>query len=112
MPRCVVVDTRFDWGEDAPPRTTRSETVIYETHVRNLTQQLPGVPEELRGTYAGMAHPVTLEHLTSLGVTAVELLPVHSFASEPALVQMGLENHWGYNTLGFFAPHEIGRAHV
>ena len=105
MPRSVVIDDSFDWGDDAPPAVTRSESVIYETHVRNLTQQLPAVPEELRGTYAGMAHPATLAHLTGLGVTAVELLPVHSFTSEPALVQRGLTNHWGYNTLGFFAPH-------
>jgi glycogen operon protein len=105
MPRSVVVDDSFDWGDDAPPAVTRSETVIYETHVRNLTMRLPGVPEALRGTYAGMAHPVTVAHLTALGVTAVELLPVHSFVSEPALVQRGLTNHWGYNTLGFFAPH-------
>ncbi|WP_353950780.1 glycogen debranching protein GlgX [Knoellia sp. S7-12] len=105
MPRSVVIDRSFDWGEDSPPAVTRSETVIYEAHVGNLTMELPGVPEDLRGTYAGMAHPVTIAHLTELGVTAVELLPVHSFASEPALVRKGLANHWGYNTLGFFAPH-------
>ena len=105
MPRCVVVDNAFDWGDDAPPAVTRSESVIYEAHVRNLTMELPDVPEELRGTYAGMAHPATIAYLTELGVTAVELLPVQSFASEPALVNKGLTNHWGYNTLGFFAPH-------
>ena len=104
-PRCVVVDERFDWEEDTPPRRPLGESLIYEVHVRNLTQQLPGVPEALRGTYAGLAHPVTIEHLTRLGVTAVELLPVQTFTSEPQVVSRGLENHWGYNTLGFFAPH-------
>jgi len=104
-PRCVVVDERFDWEEDTAPRRPLGESLIYEVHVRNLTQQLPGVPEALRGTYAGLAHPVTIEHLTRLGVTAVELLPVQTFTSEPQVVSRGLENHWGYNTLGFFAPH-------
>jgi isoamylase len=104
-PRCVVVDERFDWEEDTPPHRPLGESLIYEVHVRNLTQQLPGVPEALRGTYAGLAHPVTIEHLTRLGVTAVELLPVQTFTSEPQVVSRGLENHWGYNTLGFFAPH-------
>jgi len=104
-PRCVVVDERFDWEEDTPPHRPLGESLIYEVHVRNLTQQLPGVPEALRGTYAGLAHPVTIEHLTRLGVTAVELLPVQTFTSEPQVVSRGQENHWGYNTLGFFAPH-------
>ncbi|GAA1230451.1 glycogen debranching protein GlgX [Oryzihumus leptocrescens] len=105
VPKGVVVDDTFDWGDDAPPLVPWSRTVLYETHVRNLTRRHPGVPEHLRGTYAGMAHPATIEHLTDLGVTSVELLPVHAFTSEPALVQRGLVNHWGYNTLGFFAPH-------
>jgi len=105
VPRCVVVDGRFDWEDDAPLHQPLAESLIYEVHVRNLTMCLPGVPEELRGTYAGLAHPATIEHLTGLGVTAVELLPVHAFTSEPQLVARGLENHWGYNTLGFFAPH-------
>ena len=105
VPRGVVVDDRFDWGDDGPPRVPWVQTVIYETHVRNLTRLHPGVPERLRGTYAGMAHPATIEHLRSLGVTSVELLPVHAFSHEPALVSRGLVNHWGYNTLGFFAPH-------
>ncbi len=104
-PRCVVVDEHFDWEEDAPLHRPLSESLVYEVHVRNLTKQLPGVPEALRGTYAGLAHPVTIEHLIRLGVTAVELLPVHAFTSEPEVVGRGLENHWGYNTLGFFAPH-------
>ncbi len=103
--RSVVVDDRFDWGADVRPRRSRAETVIYETHVKNLTQRHPDVPKRLRGTYAGMAHPATIGHLTSLGVTAVELLPIHAFVPEPAVVQRGLTNAWGYNTVGFFAPH-------
>ena len=105
VPRCVVVDERFDWGSDAPPRRPWTDSVIYETHVRNLTMRLPGVPEPLRGTYAAMGHPATTDYLLRLGVTAVELLPIHAFTSEAHLVQRGLRNHWGYNTLGFFAPH-------
>ena len=105
VPRAVVVDDRFDWGHDAPPQVPWAQTVIYETHVRNLTKHHPGVPEPLRGTYAGMAHPSIIEHLQALGVTSVELLPVHAFSHEPELVGRGLVNHWGYNTLGFFAPH-------
>ena len=104
VPRSVVVDNRFDWGDDAPPQVPWAETVIYETHIRNLTQRHPEIPERLRGTYAGMAHPATIAHLQALGVTSVELLPVHAFSHEHALVQRGLLNHWGYNTLGFFAP--------
>ena len=82
-----------------------TESVIYETHVRNLTMRLPGVPANLRGTYAGLAHPVTIDYLTRLGITAVELLPVHTFTTEPEVWRRVLINHWGYNTLGFFAPH-------
>ena len=104
-PRGVVVDDRFDWGDDAPPRTPLAESVVYETHVRNLTVCHPQVPGHLRGTYAGLCHPAVVAHLRSVGATAVELLPVHAFASEPEVVQRGLTNHWGYNTLGFFAPH-------
>jgi isoamylase len=105
VPRCVVVRDEFDWGGDTRINRPLSESVIYETHVRNLTMRLPGVPHELRGTYAGLAHPVTIDYLTRLGVTAVELLPVHSFVTEPEVWRRGLTNHWGYNTLGFFAPH-------
>ena len=79
--------------------------MIYEVHVKNLTARLPGIPDHLRGTYAGLAHPVTIEHLTRLGITAVELLPVQAFTTEPEVLRRGLTNHWGYNTLGFFAPH-------
>ncbi len=105
VPRSVVVDHGFDWGDDTPPGHSRSETVVYEAHVRNQTMLHPGVPEHLRGTYAGLAHPASIEHLTSLGATAVELLPVHAFTHEPHLAGRGLTNHWGYNTLGFMAPH-------
>ncbi|GAA1892858.1 glycogen debranching protein GlgX [Lapillicoccus jejuensis] len=111
VPRGVVLGDGFDWAGDRPLHHPLTDSVLYETHVRNLTRRLPGVPAHLRGTYAGLAHEATLEHLTRLGVTAVELLPVHAFTSEPALVQRGLTNHWGYNTLGFFAPH-AGYAHA
>ncbi|HOF64066.1 MAG TPA: alpha-amylase family glycosyl hydrolase, partial [Dermatophilaceae bacterium] len=105
VPRGVVLRDSFDWGADTRPNHPLSESVIYETHVRNLTMRLPGVPHELRGTYAGLAHPVTIDYLSRLGVTAVELLPIHSFVTEPEVWRRGLTNHWGYNTLGFFAPH-------
>lgn len=110
VPHSVVVDARAVRALGPDPAANRpavpwSETVVYEAHVRGLTQQLPALPPELRGTYAGLAHPATLDHLLSLGVTAVELLPVHASASEPHLLDRGLTNYWGYNTLGFFAPH-------
>ena len=105
VPRAVVVDDHFDWGDDSPPHVPWAETIIYETHVRNLTRCHPEIPEPLRGTYAAMAQPATIAHLQSLGVTTVELLPVHAFTHEPELIQRGLVNHWGYNTLGFSAPH-------
>lgn len=101
----VVVNPFFDWGHDRPPQHGYHESVLYETHVKGLTRQHPAVPEELRGTYAGMAHPAVIEHLTSLGVTAVELMPVHQFVNDPSLQERGLSNYWGYNTIGFFAPH-------
>ncbi len=101
----VVTDPYFDWGDDRPPGHPYSESVIYETHVRGLTATHPDVPERLRGTYAGLAHPAITEHLTSLGVTAVELMPVHQFAQDGVLRDRGLSNYWGYNTIGFFAPH-------
>ena len=104
VPRSVVIDDRFDWGDDAPPQVPWAETIIYETHVRNLTRRHPEIPEPLRGTYAAMAHPVTIAHLKALGVTTVELMPVHAFTHEPELVRRGLVNHWGYNSLGFSAP--------
>ncbi|MGM0632026.1 MAG: glycogen debranching protein GlgX [Pseudomonadota bacterium] len=105
MPHGVVVDPVFDWGDDAPPCTPWHQTVIYETHVRGFTRQHPGVPEALRGSYAGLAHPAAIEHLTKLGITAVELMPVHQFIHDARLVEAGLRNYWGYNTIGYFAPH-------
>ncbi|MGF1662969.1 MAG: glycogen debranching protein GlgX [Kineosporiaceae bacterium] len=101
----VVVDPAFDWGDDTPPRRAWADTVLYEVHVKGLTMRHPDVPAALRGTYAGLAQPPVLEHLTSLGVTAVELLPVHQFLTEPFLLDKGLTNYWGYSTIGFFAPH-------
>ncbi|HET8603739.1 MAG TPA: glycogen debranching protein GlgX [Marmoricola sp.] len=100
----VVINPFFDWEGDRRPRTPYQETVLYEAHVKGLTQLHPDVPEDLRGTYAGLAHPAVVEHLTRLGVTAVELMPVHQFVQDDALIQKGLRNYWGYNTIGFFAP--------
>nr|WP_234346657.1 glycogen debranching protein GlgX [Cellulomonas timonensis] len=109
VPHSVVVDTRARSLVPDPaanrPGTPWSRTVVYEAHVRGLTQRMPDLPPALRGTYAGLAHPATIHHLRSLGVTALELLPVQAFASEPHLAHSGLTNYWGYNTLGFFAPH-------
>jgi isoamylase len=105
VPLGVVVDDTFDWGADAPPRIRWSDTVLYELNVRGYTMRHPDVPPHLRGTYAGLAHPAVLEHLVSLGVTTVELMPVHQFVDEPHLARAGLRNAWGYNSLGFFAPH-------
>lgn len=101
----VVTNPFFDWGNDRPPGHAYHETVIYEAHVKGLTETHPALPEEIRGTYAGMAHPAIIEHLKELGVTAVELMPVHQFAQDGHLQERGLSNYWGYNTIGFFAPH-------
>ncbi|MEA2640228.1 MAG: isoamylase [Chloroflexota bacterium] len=106
MPRSVVVNPFFDWANDRPPRTPLHETIIYETHVKGLTIRHPEVPEEIRGTYSGLAHPATIEHLTRLGITAVELLPVHQFVHDQHLGERGLRNYWGYNSIGYFAPHQ------
>jgi isoamylase len=105
VPRSVVVDDHFDWGDDRSPGTAWGDTVIYETHVRGITKLHPSIPEHERGTYAGLTHPAVLEHLTTLGVTAIELLPVHHFVDEPHLLDLGLTNYWGYNSIGYFAPH-------
>ena len=105
VPRGVVADGAFDWGSDAPPAIPYSDTIIYETHVKGFTQLHPGIAPELRGTYAGLASPAALEHLAGLGVTAVELLPVHHHVDDGSLHSRGLDNYWGYSTLGFFAPH-------
>ncbi|MFL6061509.1 MAG: glycogen debranching protein GlgX [Marmoricola sp.] len=102
----VVVNPFFDWENDRSPGHSYAGSVIYEAHVKGLTQRHPEVPEELRGTYAGVAHPAVLEHLDRIGVTAIELMPVHQFVHDGALVERGLRNYWGYNTIGFFAPHE------
>jgi isoamylase len=104
MPKGVVVDDAFDWEGDRPLRTPWHRTVIYEAHVKGLTALHPDVPEELRGTYAGVAHPAIIEHLRSIGVTAIELLPVHDFVDDGYLLDKGLTNYWGYNTLNYFAP--------
>jgi glycogen operon protein len=103
-PLAAVHDGAFDWSGDAPPRTAWSRTVIYEVHVKGFTARHPDVPERDRGTFAGLASPAAIAHLKRLGVTAVELLPIHAHADEPALVRRGLTNYWGYNTLGWFAP--------
>lgn len=103
--RSAVVDECFDWGGVAKPAVPLDRTVIYEGHVKGLTKRHPAVPPALHGTYAGLAHPAMIQHLLDLGVTTVELLPIHAFASEPRLLQLGLDNYWGYNSLGFFAPH-------
>ncbi len=104
MPKAIVVDTAFTWGGDRPLQTPWNETVIYEAHVKGFTQLHPEVPEELRGKYAGLTAPAALEHLKALGVTAVELMPVHQFVSDRYLKEKGLSNYWGYNSIGFFAP--------
>ncbi|MDR0788019.1 MAG: glycogen debranching protein GlgX, partial [Gemmatimonadota bacterium] len=104
VPKGVVIDPRFDWRNDAPPGVPWNRTVIYEAHVKGLTMLHPDVPRELRGTYAGVAHPAVIEHLKSLGVTAIELLPVHEIVDDLFLTRAGLRNYWGYNSIGFFAP--------
>jgi isoamylase len=105
MPLAVVVDPGFDWAGDAPPATSYADTVLYEVHVKGFTAAHPDVPPELRGTYAGLAHPAAIGHLRRLGVTAVELLPVHQHVTSGALRDRGLTNYWGYDTIGFLAPH-------
>ncbi|MFG1911089.1 glycogen debranching protein GlgX [Kribbella sp. NPDC048928] len=101
----VVTNPFFDWGTDRPPGHAYHETVIYEAHVKGLTKTHPGLPENIRGTYAGIGHPAVIEHLKELGVSAIELMPVHQFAQDGHLQELGLSNYWGYNTIGFFAPH-------
>jgi glycogen operon protein len=105
MPKAIVVDPAFDWGPDRPPRTLWADTVIYETHVKGLTWTHPDVPEAQRGTYAAVAHPAVIEHFTKLGVTAVELMPVHQFVHDDRLMALGLRNYWGYNSIAYLAPH-------
>ncbi|BBZ23206.1 glycogen debranching protein GlgX [Mycolicibacter hiberniae] len=101
----VVINPFFDWANDRAPRTPYHQTIIYEAHVKGMTQTHPGIPPEMRGTYAGLAHPVVVDHLKSLNVTAIEVMPVHQFLHDQRLLELGLRNYWGYNTFGFFAPH-------
>lgn len=101
----VVTNPFFDWSGDRHPRTPYASTFIYEAHVKGLTQTLPGVPDEIRGTYAGVGHPAVIDHLLKIGVTAIELMPVHQFVNDGTLQEKGLSNYWGYNTISFFAPH-------
>ncbi len=105
VPRSVVISPFFDWGNDRPPAIPLHESVIYELHVKGFTQRFPGIPEHLRGTYTGLAHPAAIDYLVRLGVTAVELLPIHQFIHDPHLVERGLRNYWGYNSIGYLAPH-------
>jgi glycogen debranching enzyme GlgX len=105
VPRSVVVRDDFDWGDDRRPQTKLTDTVVYELHVKGFTKLHDRVPEELRGTYAGLTTPAAVDYLRDLGITTVELLPVHQFVSEPHLADIGLTNYWGYNSIGYFAPH-------
>ncbi|HEU4912232.1 MAG TPA: alpha-amylase family glycosyl hydrolase, partial [Actinomycetes bacterium] len=104
-PKSVVINPFFDWQNDRLPRTPYHQTVIYEAHVRGLTMTHPALPDNIRGTYAGIGHPAIIDHLHKLGITAIELMPVHQFVQDHHLVERGLSNYWGYNTIGFFAPH-------
>jgi glycogen operon protein len=105
MPKSVVVDDAFDWEGDVPPRTPWHKTIVYETHVKGFTKCNPKLPPHVRGSFGGVANPVSVDYLTDLGVTAVELLPVHQFVQDWTLLQKGLRNYWGYNSIGYFAPH-------
>ncbi|MFC3356204.1 glycogen debranching protein GlgX [Sphingobacterium zeae] len=104
IPKAVVTNDKFDWGSDKPPHIPMHKSVIYETHVKGFTAMHPNIPEEIRGTYAAMGHPVAINYLKELGVTAVELLPIHHFLTDRHLKDKGLSNYWGYNSIGFFAP--------
>ena len=105
VPRSLLTCAGFDWGEDRPPGTALADSIFYEVHVRGFTKLHPDVPDALRGTFAGLAHPAAVAHLKRLGVTAVELLPVHTFVNDDFLVERGLSNYWGYQSIGYFAPH-------
>jgi len=104
IPKCVVVDQAFDWTGDQKLNIPLHKTIIYEAHVKGFTKTNPEIPENIRGTYAGIAHPATINYLKALGITAIELMPVHFFVADRHLVEKGLTNYWGYNTIGFFAP--------
>lgn len=112
VPKAVVADTFFDWENDRAPRIAWHDSIIYEVHVKGFTALHPDIPEELRGTYAGLGHPVAIEYLKQLGITAVELLPIHAFLDDDFLVQKGLRNYWGYNTIGYFAPEARYASHT
>ena len=105
VPKSVVINPYFDWSNDRHPRTPSHETIVYETHVKGFSIKHPDVPEELRGTYAGLGYPKAIEHFTRLGITAVELMPGHQFIHDKHLVERGLRNYWGYNSIGYLAPH-------
>ncbi|HEY2355738.1 MAG TPA: alpha-amylase family glycosyl hydrolase, partial [Gaiellaceae bacterium] len=105
IPKCIVVDPHFDWEDDAPPHTPWNETVIYEAHVKGFTKLAPDVRDDLRGTYAGLASEPAIAHLNELGVTAIELLPIHHIADESFLHDRGLTNYWGYSSIGYLSPH-------
>ncbi|MFT2009943.1 glycogen debranching protein GlgX [Pontibacter sp. 13R65] len=104
IPKSVVVDANFDWEGDKSPKVPYHKSIIYETHVKGFTKQHPDIPEEIRGSYAALGHPVTIKYLQELGITAIELMPVHHFVTDRYLIEKGLTNYWGYNTIGFFAP--------
>jgi len=105
MPKAVVVDGAFDWGKDRPPKTPWHKTIVYEAHVKGFTKRHPEIADNIRGTYAGLAHPTSIDYLKKLGITAIELLPVHQFVQDSTLSDRGLRNYWGYNSIGYFAPH-------
>jgi isoamylase len=105
MPKCRVIDPAFTWGEGGRPKIPWEKTLLYETHVRGFTMRHPAVPEHLRGTFAGLTVSEVIDHMRTLGVTSVELLPIQTFVDEARLLKLGLNNFWGYNTIGFFAPH-------
>jgi isoamylase len=105
IPKSVVIDSNsFNWGGDAPPNIPFHESIIYELHVKGFTKMHPDIPEDIRGTYAAIAHPVTIAYLKNLGITAVELMPIQHFVTDRSLKEKGLTNYWGYHTIGFFAP--------
>ena len=104
MPKCIVVDEAFTWGKHVPPKVPWADTIVYEAHVKGMTAMHPDVPDHMRGTFGGLADPRTIDHLVKLGVTSIELMPVHYFPDDRHLLDTGLHNYWGYNTLNFFAP--------
>jgi len=103
-PKAAVIDHHFDWEDDKAPKVAYHNSIIYETHVKSLTWLMPGLPDEIRGTYSALAHPVLIDHLKKLGITAIELMPVQQSITERQLEEKGLTNYWGYHTIGFFSP--------